>query len=99
MIKTAKFIKKLSNFRGDARLYEVNPPVNFNEDYDTGEYKQSTSYVVVSAAIAPFSGPETYIFPADKTGKIIDWLELNGSYQGGLDHKLALTNAGYEIIE
>lgn len=44
-----------------------------------------------------FSGPETYIFPADKTGEIVNWSELDGSFKGGLDHEQALVNAGFEV--
>jgi len=46
------------------------------------------------------SGPETYIFPAKKSGDIFevaDWGELNGSYRGGFDHAEALKGAGYEV--
>jgi len=55
-------------------------------------------YVVVSAATVPYSGPETYIFRADETGKITDWMEMDGSYRGGLDPVEALRRAGYEVI-
>lgn len=67
------------------RTYRVNPPLEGNE------------YVVVSAVVAMFSGPETYIFPADKNGKITSFGELEGSYRGGMSHESALGNAGYEI--
>ena len=56
-----------------------------------------TNYVVTSAANVPFSGPETYLFPADKDGKIINWLELEGSFRGDLDHQQAIRNAGWLI--
>ena len=42
-------------------------------------------------------GSETFIFGANGAGEIIDWGELEGSYQGGSDHALALRNAGYEV--
>jgi hypothetical protein len=58
---------------------------------------QQTEYVVVSAVVATFSGPETYIFPADKDSKVLNWLELNGSFRGALDHAEALKGAGYTI--
>ena len=41
---------------------------------------------------------ETYIFPADEDGNVLDWGELEGSYRGGMDHEEALHNAGYEIV-
>jgi hypothetical protein len=43
------------------------------------------------------SGPETYIFPSDETGKVIDWGELDGSYRGGLSHEKAIEDAGFVL--
>jgi len=82
--KTATFVKNLDNFTGDARLYKLDPPMDGNQ------------YVVVSATIVPFSGPETCIFPSNEDGKVTSWGELYGSFRGGLDHQQALENAGYE---
>lgn len=87
----AIFVKDIKGFTGDARLYKLNPPI----EYDGESHK----YVIVSATNAMFSGPETYIFPADKKGKIINWGELPGSFQGECNHREALENAGYEITE
>jgi hypothetical protein len=95
--KTATFIRRLEGFQGDARLYRVDPPVE-RIDWSSGEEKQTLhDYVVVSAVVAMFSGPETYIFPASADGEVVDWLELNGSFRGGLDHGSALGQAGYAI--
>jgi len=55
-------------------------------------------YVVVSAANVPWSGPETYIFPANEKGIISRHDEQKGSFNGALDHKRALVNAGFEVI-
>lgn len=91
--KTATFVRKApSSWTGDARLYRLSEPVQFNEG------KNTTFYVVVSAANALFSGPETYIFPADKSGECLDWLELDGSFEGSFDHELALNRAGFTVI-
>lgn len=90
MSKTATFIKDLRGFRGRARLYRLDPPA---PDYD-GNPRE---YVVVSAVDAMFSGPETYIFPASAEGEVVDWLEMDGSFQGDLDHERALANAGYTV--
>ena len=86
----ATLIKNLAGWKGDARLYRVDPPIQFNED-------RKTNYVVVSAATVMFSGPETYIFPASSEGEILDWLELPGSFRGAMDHARALEGAGYSI--
>ena len=81
----AMFVKDLSGYTGEAKLYQLEPPLDGNE------------YVVVSATYAMFSGPETYIFPATPDGTVTGWGELDGSFRGELDHKLALKNAGYEV--
>lgn len=86
----ATLIENLTGWKGDARLYRVDPPIQFNGD-------RKTKYVVVSAATVMFSGPETYIFPASREGKVLDWLELHGSFRGALDHTRALEGAGYSI--
>lgn len=86
---TATLIRNLSRGTGEMRLYRLDPPMPTEE--------QPTEFVVVSATVAPFTGPETYIFPADEDGDITDWGELDGSYRGGLDHTEALTRAGYEV--
>lgn len=90
-MKTATFLKKPLGFKGDARLYQLSEPV---EGYDGDAH----TYVIVSAVIA-YSGPETYIFPADEEGRVVDWGELPGSFQGGLDHELALQGAGYGVAD
>lgn len=45
-------------------------------------------YVVTSASCV--FGAETYVFHADLQGEITDYLELPGSYQGGLNHVRAI---------
>lgn len=85
---TAKLIKKLNGWLGDARLYKLSEHIEENDI--------KTKYVIVSATHA-CSGPETYIFPADLEGEILDWGELSGSFRGGLDHESALEGAGFTI--
>ena len=92
-MKTAKLIMNIKGWRGDARLYELSEPVEY------GEGNKKTKFVVVSAAYVMFSGSETYIFPADKNGNVMDWGELEGSFRGGLDHVVALENAGFTVIK
>lgn len=87
MDKTATFVCDLVGWNGRAKLYRVDPP------------HEGVEHVVVSAVSAPFSGPETYIFPADADGNVTSWLELDGSYRGGLNHVAALVNAGYVVVE
>lgn len=85
MAKTAKFLHRIQGWTGDARLYRLSEPLDGRE------------YVIVSAVVAPFSGPETFIFPATVNGEAIDMIEMEGSFKGGLDHTRALRGAGYAI--
>lgn len=99
-LKTATFVKTLSDFTGTANLYRLNPPLTLRDrDRDRdGDGPVTAEYVVVSATVVPFGGgPETYIFAADAAGEITSWLEMDGSYRGGLDHEEALRGAGYEV--
>jgi hypothetical protein len=73
------------NWTGTAKHYRCDPPLEGHE------------FVVASATVAMYSGPETYIFPADAEGRVTGWGELEGSYRGGMDHDEALVNAGYEV--
>lgn len=84
-MKTATLLHTGTSETGaEQRFYRLDPPL------------QGHKYVLVSAVEALFTGPETYIFPADKRGEVTDWGELEGSYRGGLDHHEALMNVGYE---
>lgn len=84
--RNAKFVKDIGGFTGSAKLYRVSPPVTFSN----GTENRKTNYIVVSATVAMFSGPETYLFPADNNGKVLGWEELDGSYRGGMDHQMAI---------
>lgn len=97
-MKLAKKVKDLVGWRGDARLYELSEPVTWTRWERDEEVKSETLFVIVSAAVPPFSEPETYIFPAYESGEIANWGELTGSFKGGLDHVQALAGAGYEVM-
>lgn len=87
---TATEIAKLEGWKGDARIYELSDTAVFTDEVR----EWHLGWVIVSAAIVPFSGPETFIFSADeeslKTGSPISWAELPGSFKGALDHQAAL---------
>lgn len=89
---TASFIMNLSCIDNTQKkaLYKLNPPVN-NGDGGTCEY------VVVSSIVSFVSGPETFIFPANKKGEVTCWLELDGSQQGIVSFEEALNSAGYVV--
>jgi hypothetical protein len=106
-MKTAKFIKNIDSWHGDARLYRLSEAIRF----ETGDY---TQYVIVSAVdlrthfmdeggrlpelfAHPVEPLETFIFPADKDGCVLDWGELEGSYRGDLNHERALNGLGFEL--
>lgn len=96
-MNTATFVKSL-DWRGDARLYRLSAPVDVDE-YG-GHGVKTTDFVVVSAVAMKSHGIcETHIFPSDAEGKPYNFLELAGSFQGGLDHARALNNAGYEVTQ
>lgn len=94
-MNTATKIRKMADWRGDAALYRVDPPM------------AGAEYVVVSAIDTGLRFPdpitpramqiETYIFAADETGEPSDYQELPGSLKGTLDHADALRAAGYEV--
>ncbi len=81
-------------FYGDARLYHVDGFIDYT---DSNDRKLMTRYIIVSAAIVPSSGPETFIFPADSDGNVLSFDELEGSFKGDLDHEQALAYAGYDV--
>lgn len=98
----ARYITTITGrWSGEARVYMVDPPV----EYEGGK---KTGYVIVSATTLPslpgyglLGYDETYIFPAHKDGdtfEVSDWMELDGSYRGELNHEQALLNAGYQIM-
>ena len=89
-LKSAVAVKNIKEAKGRACLYKLSEPLVGYE------------YVVVSAARAHKDNynnmiGETFIFGSDQTGKIKSFLELPGSYKGGLDHQKALNDAGYDI--
>lgn len=84
-METATKVRDLHNFTGMAALYKLSKPL---EGYD---------YVVVSATRV-YVQVETYIFPSNENGEVVDWGELPGSMREVYNHATALKNAGYEYI-
>lgn len=92
-MKTAKvLIDTMPGMRGQASCFELDPPI---VDY----YDKKVYFVVVSAANVPLSGNETYIFPSDEKGGIVNWGEMPGSRKGTVSPKGLLKELGYTIIE
>jgi hypothetical protein len=91
-MNTATPIKPVP-FRGDAALYRLDPPME-------GRGGAANEYVVVSAVdeqVYSIRVRETYIFAADKDGKVTDWIELPGSLKDTTSHTEALAAAGYTL--
>ena len=89
MKKQATYLREADGFTGDARLYRLSEPL------------EDSSYVIVSAVPFAFDTgmAETYLFSANEEGDVTSWSDLDGSFQGAMDHARALANAGYEIVE
>ena len=94
-MRTATYLRDVTNYRGHASLYRLDPPASLGRWASSSD--DAADHVIVSAIDVPDSGPETYIFAADQHGKVTNWGELEGSFQGGLDHERALRDAGYEV--
>lgn len=103
-MKTATFLMDSIPQTGDpkalgAKLYRLSEPIEFNKYSFTTKSKTKavTSYVSVSCAIGDDGRYQTYIFPANEHGDVLDWMHLAGSYKGGLDREKALQQAGYTV--
>lgn len=80
--------------RGNYHLWKVSPPVR----YGYKKPQKHADFVITSIATDPFSGrAETFMFPADPTGKIVDFGELTGSQQGIADHNV-IRNLNHEEV-
>ena len=93
-----RICKDLPEFVGYASLYRIFPEVA----YDVDGVMHTTNYVIVSA-VQDHPINETFIFPADESGSVIDWGELDGSLRGDTSrgdtsHRKALEGAGYKLV-
>lgn len=79
--------------------WRLSEPVGYGYEFDSLGVPKAmaiTVFVVTSASLV-FGTPETFIFPADDEGNILDWGEMDGSYRGGLNHERAILGAGWSI--
>lgn len=87
-------------------VYRLEPPLTvtekiYTDDDSIHEKTHEVNYVWVSAVPHVYlEGPETYIFECDAAGTVLSWLEMGGSFKGGMDHARALAGLGdgYEIV-
>lgn len=93
----ATFVKVLPTSRTGAiqKLWLLSAPVSVSSWLNNSD--EPTEFVVTSAVIALHSGPETYIFPSDSSGEVTRFIEMDGSYRGGLNHEQAILGAGWVI--
>lgn len=97
-MKTATWIRDVSaHFNGSAALHRLSEPVVCHVWDSSHETVEVVEWVVASAVNVPFSGPETYVFPANEDGEAVSFAEMEGSYRGGLDHGEALRGLGFEV--
>lgn len=100
---TATLIQdNLPGYKGHAALFKLSPPMEGHADWDDNGNKTipTHEFVVLSATIAFDHGSaETFIFPADKKGKVTNWGELPGSMRGTLDHDYILWRKGYQVVK
>jgi hypothetical protein len=83
----ATFVKDLSGWKGGAKLWCLSEPYKVS-DWSGNEYATVTH--VITSAVVAYSGPETYVFPSDASGEVVDFGELPGSFQGDLHHDIAI---------
>lgn len=88
---TATFVRRERYHFTNAGIYRLSRTV----DSPSGAFM--FRHVAASAVDVPFSGPETYLFAVHEDGTVISWMELPGSFRGGLDEERALRNAGWVV--
>lgn len=103
-MKTARRTKTLSGWKGEAAVYKLEPP-----PCQAG--KRDRYYVIVSdidvvdnlPGLAHlfddelYSSKETMIFRSTRSGGVMSWEEMEGSFRGGRDHARALSYMGYKL--
>lgn len=82
--------RQVSPVGAEQRIWNVHPPVKYGYKDD----RKTTNYVMTSAVIV-LNQPETYIFPCTEDGKVLDWGELPGSFEGGLHHNQAIMDVNH----
>lgn len=93
--KTATHIRDLADVpavNGTRKLWRFDPPL-VAHDWDGNAQHE----YVVSSAVNAYAH-ETYLFPGDEAGKIVDWRELPGSIKNTTNHEAAIRAAGYEPV-
>jgi hypothetical protein len=101
---TATFVKAITGAREGQSviLWKLSPPQNGGDL----EYVITSAVDLVDPLIEVFdtmlgaemASCETYIFPANKDGEVLNWTELWGSTKHIKDHEQVIRNAGWEVV-
>lgn len=82
----------------EQRLYKLSKLVSYKKGWGEDAEVCTSEYIVASAVQNSFAF-ETYLFPGDAEGYIVDFGELPGSQKGSIDIEQVLTEAGYLVME
>lgn len=98
--RIAFHIRDIGGFRGHASLYKLDPPFVSVDGLDADQIEMH-EYVIVSAVDLPsvlssYHSCETYVFPANADGQIVDFGEIAG-VKDVKDHQMALDEIEYRI--
>jgi len=102
--KEAVEIRKLKKWRGDARLYRLNPPIEstfdpwFREGTDEADI---TEYIVISSVSSGWYRSETMVFASTKSGKTSDDtnpMEHALDVSKEKNHEKVLKKMGYTLV-
>jgi len=98
-MKTATLLRTVISASGaNQHIFKLDPPyVATGYDAEDEKVDEIIEFVCVSALFSVWT-VETYIFPCDDEGNVVDWGELPGSYKGGTEHDVALAGLGYTIV-
>ena len=95
--KLARYHKPFDGVGLSQSIYKLEPPLKY-EEFTGGDWsEQETEYILISSS--SMCGMETYIFPADRSGVVTDWGELNGSVKGYVQAEDILESIGYTLVE
>lgn len=99
-IGTATLVRRQRSGGGaDQGLYLMDPPFESMDAWsEDPEETTRHRYVLASKAYVSWTGPETYLFAADRDGNVTDWAELSGSLRGDYTDEEVFDLSGYEVI-
>ena len=95
MTKTATFVRNVTQGAAiNQAVYLLSESYTYQREGDLRCW-----CVLVSSVVAPdHGGEETFIFPSDGEGNVLDWGELPGSQRYTTSHAEVLRGLGYVAI-